>query len=247
METNYTLINTLIKPEIPQLLPSSGRVNGLIPSPLITPPATPPTTPPASPPQSDDDEPEPPSTITIQLQKFMASQQQSDNSAMLPHNLQIYLYNVDNNTLSPLLYNDTILDNDWESLSLNIDNYDDSFNYKILFFIHQDDESFSDVAFDDIVYQIDDNPLVAFVSETSPFTFVLQGSQTTPQLSVLSNQETAFVRVVTGADGGKVNISDTPKTSGLTVYNGGYIYFEGSQAFTNDVYLLSDVIPARIP
>jgi hypothetical protein len=165
---------------------------------------------------------------------------------MSPHNLQIYLYNVDNNTLSPLLYNDTNLDNDWESLSLNIDNYDDSFNYKILFFIHQDDESFSDVAFDDIVYQIDDNPLVAFVSETSSFTFVLQGSQTTPDLSVLSNQETAFVRVVTGADGGKVNISDTPKTSGLTVYNGGYIYFEGSQAFTNDVYLLSDVIPARI-
>jgi len=246
METNYTLINALIKPEIPQLLPSSGRVNGLIPSPLITPPATPPTTPPASPPQSDDDEPEPPSTITIQLQKFMAKQQTS-NPAMLPHNLQIYLYNVDNNTLSPLLYNDTNLDNDWESLSLNIDNYDDSFNYKILFFIHQDDESFSDVAFDDIVYQIDDNPLVAFVSETSSFTFVLQGSQTTPDLSVLSNQETAFVRVVTGADGGKVNISDTPKTSGLTVYNGGYIYFEGSQAFTNDVYLLSDVIPARIP
>jgi len=247
METNYTLINALIKPEIPQLLPSSGRVNGLIPSPLITPPATPPTTPPASPPQSDDDEPEPPSTITIQLQKFMASTQNSSNSAMSPHNLQIYLYNVDNNTLSPLLYNDDNLDNDWESLSFNLDNYDDSFNYKILFFIHQNLESFSDVAFDDIVYQIDDNPLVAFVSETSPFTFVLQGSQTTPQLSVLSNQETAFVRVVTGADGGKVNISDTSKTTGLTVYNGGYIYFEGSQAFTNDVYLLSDVIPARIP
>jgi len=234
MGTNYTLINALIKKKIPKLIPSSGRVNGLIPIIDETP---------TSPPSPD---PTPSKKINIQLQKFMASAQQSDNLAMLPHNLQIYLYNVDNNTLSPLLYNDTNLDNDWESLSFNLDNYDDSFNFKILFFIHQDDVSFSDVAFDDIVYQIDDNPLVAFVSETSSFTFILQGSQTTPDLSVLSNQETAFVRVVTGADGGKVNISDTPKTSGLTVYNGGYIYFEGSQEFTNDVYLLSDVIPARI-
>jgi hypothetical protein len=176
----------------------------------------------------------------------MASAQQSSNAAMLPHNLQIYLYNVDNNTLSPLLYNDTNLDNDWESLSLNIDNYDDSFNYKLLFFIHQDDFSFSDVGFDDIVYRIDDDPLVAFVSETSPFTFILQGRKTTPDLTVLANQETAFVRVVTGSNVGRVNISDTPKTSGLTIYNGGYIYFEGSDAFINDVYLLSDVIPARI-
>jgi len=177
----------------------------------------------------------------------MASASQSSNSAMLPHNLQIYLYNVDNNTLSPLLYNDTNLDNDWESLSFNLDKYDDSFNYKLLFFIHQNDFSFSDVGFDDIVYRIDDDPLVAFVSQTSPFTFILQGRQTTPDLTVLANQETAFVRVVTGSDGGKVHINETPKTSGLTVYNGGYIYFEGSDTFINDVYLLSDVIPSRIP
>jgi hypothetical protein len=177
----------------------------------------------------------------------MASAQQSSNAAMLPYNLQIYLYNIDNNTLSPLLYNDTNLDSDWESLSFNLDNYDDSFNYKILFFIHQNDiDSFSDVGFDDIVYRIDDDPLIAFVSETSPFTFILQGRQTTPDLAVLSNQETAFVRVVNGADVGKVNISDTPKTSGLTVYNGGYIYFEGTLNYNNDVYLLSDVIPSRI-
>ena len=234
METNYTLINALIKKKIPKLIPSSGRVNGLIPIIDETP---------TSPPSPD---PTPSKKINIQLQKFMASAQQSSNQAMLPHNLQIYLYNVDNNTLSPLLYNDTNLDNDWESLSLNIDNYDDSFNYKLLFFIHQDDFSFSDVGFDDIVYRIDDDPLVAFVSETSPFTFILQGRQTTPNLSILSSQETAFVRVVTGSNVGRVNISDTPKTSGLTIYNGGYIYFEGSQTFTNDVYLLSDVIPARI-
>jgi hypothetical protein len=31
METNYTLIYALIKKKIPQLIPSSGRVNGLIP------------------------------------------------------------------------------------------------------------------------------------------------------------------------------------------------------------------------
>jgi hypothetical protein len=164
---------------------------------------------------------------------------------MSPHNLQIYLYNIDNNTLSPLLYNDTNLDNDWESLSFNLDNYDDSFNYKILFFIHQDVVSFSDVGFDDIVYRIDDDSLVAFVSETSPFTFILQGRQTTPDLAVLANQETAFVRVTMGNEDGKVNINDTPKNTGLIVYNGQYLYFEGSQAFTNDVYLLSDVIPAR--
>ena len=206
------------------------------PTPTTTPTPTPTTTPTPTP---------RPSTINIQLQKFMASAQHSGNNAMLPHNLKIYLYNVDNNTLSPLLYNDTNLDNDLESLSLNIDNYDDSFNYKLLFFIHQDDFSFSDVGFDDIVYRIDDDPRVAFVSETSPFTFILQGRQTTPNLSILSSQETAFVRVVTGAHGGKVNISDTPKNTGLTVYDGHYLYFEGSQAFTNDVYLLSDVIPAR--
>jgi hypothetical protein len=176
----------------------------------------------------------------------MASAQQSDNQAMLPHNLQIYLYNVDNNTLSPLLYNDTNLDNDWESLSFNLDNYDDSFNYKILFFIHQSaNDSFADIGFDDIVYKIDDDQLVAFVSETSPFTFILQGRKTTPNLSVLANQETAFVRVTMGNEGGKVHISETPKSTGLTVYNGHYLYFEGSGAFNNDVYLLSDVIPAR--
>lgn len=168
----------------------------------------------------------------------MASTGALPNPDMLPHTLYVYL--ITNDTTTTLIDTFNVLDSTWTSESFTFDYITDSQNtYRLGFIIQQDDNSFSDVAFDDMSYTVNGvTTQIPTVSNDHRWSRVGTSVSTTTLLNIISSGNT----IQNGTTAGNVNYSSGTFNTGLSPLSGTFIYFEGSLSHPGPVYIVTESI-----